>query len=77
MWHKCCDHSNSVKRQVFSFILFANVILLRHCQDKNHARLKFFFGKTVVVGMSWDLIKANLLNDPRKESLQKAYQLEV
>lgn len=46
---------------VVSLIFLADVLLPRHCQDRNHPRLKFCIGKSVFVVEPWDLIKAHLL----------------
>lgn len=62
--------SSSVKLKVISFVFLANAILLRHCLDRNHRRLKSL-GKTVFVGEPWGLIKANLLNNSKKSHCKK------
>lgn len=64
-------HSSSVKLKVMSFVFLANAILLRHCLDRNHRRLKSFLGKTVFVGEPWGLIKANLLNNSKRNHYKK------
>lgn len=59
-------HSSGVKLKVISFMFLANLILLRHCQGRDHPRLKFFLGKTVFGGEPWSFTKANLFNNSKK-----------
>lgn len=47
------------------------VTFLRLYQNANIAGFKFFLGRTVFVGESWGLIKADLLNSSLKNYCKK------